>query len=866
VTRGSNDQQLVAAPSTATFTLLNGDGRFTRGNPLSPYYPNILHNAPVRVSDVVAADSVARTVSNGWGSTDTGQTWLPAAAGLSVAGGFAIHNGLGANSIRTATATQALTDAEVRYTFTPDAATVTGADLETAALLRYVDSNNYYMVRVVISSVDQQYRMQAWRFKGGSFTQIRSSVDTGLFFNTAGPVRIAGGMEGRTLYGKMWEDGTDEPVDWLFTQDDSNDVDAFHTAAAWGIRSGRVTGNTNTSYDFQYSNISVEQPRFHGYLTSFKPTWDESHKHKTVAASASDYLQQLRTGKSPIKSPIRRATEQSAGLLAYWPMEDAEGSTYVASGIEGAGPMVHGGTGFIPNFEEEKGFVASAPILQLQFADLYGPIPVGTAATGDLTTRFLLHVQSTGTVDARVIHRVFFTGGTINFVDIQYKTGGGLVVEFYGFANNLIHASGTIGFGVDGDLLRVQLVLEQTGANVHYEISTLEVGQTVGGTFGNTVNTVTMGDASRAVFNPYRSMPDVGLGHASVHNAVLSLFAGDDELMGYLGERAATRFARNLIENGIPVQLWGDPANTVQMGVQLTGTLDDILQTTSDADESVIFSMKALPGLAFRSRWSMYNQSSRLTLAYDAREVAAPLEPGEDNIGLLNDLKLTREGGSSVRVRQMTGDRGTDVVGTYDEQETINVATDDVLSGAGQSRVLKGTVTDIRWPEISIIRATLSAAKADASRDVSIGDRLEATGLQAADVYEDIDQLVTGYTEVFYTKAPIRVVYRGVSYAPYQIYTIEDVFYLDGDVTLAEDLDLTETGVNVTPVSGQITTNPAHWPQTALIDGEHMTVTAVSALAGGQQTLTVVRAVNGARRTHLTGAAVTFRPKRYLVY
>jgi hypothetical protein len=50
ITRGASDELSETQPGTATLRLDNADGRFTPGNPASPYYPFVRRNAPIRVS------------------------------------------------------------------------------------------------------------------------------------------------------------------------------------------------------------------------------------------------------------------------------------------------------------------------------------------------------------------------------------------------------------------------------------------------------------------------------------------------------------------------------------------------------------------------------------------------------------------------------------------------------------------------------------------------------------------------------------------------------------------------------------------------------------------------------------------------
>lgn len=50
VTKGRPDATSTADPTHIQLTLENTDGRFTKGNPLSPYWPNVVRGVPLRVS------------------------------------------------------------------------------------------------------------------------------------------------------------------------------------------------------------------------------------------------------------------------------------------------------------------------------------------------------------------------------------------------------------------------------------------------------------------------------------------------------------------------------------------------------------------------------------------------------------------------------------------------------------------------------------------------------------------------------------------------------------------------------------------------------------------------------------------------
>ncbi|WP_326808183.1 LamG domain-containing protein [Streptomyces sp. NBC_01775] len=60
ITRGASDELAETQPGTATLILDNLDGRFTPGNPASPYWPHVRRNAPIRISVVTGAVTYPR--------------------------------------------------------------------------------------------------------------------------------------------------------------------------------------------------------------------------------------------------------------------------------------------------------------------------------------------------------------------------------------------------------------------------------------------------------------------------------------------------------------------------------------------------------------------------------------------------------------------------------------------------------------------------------------------------------------------------------------------------------------------------------------------------------------------------------------
>src|SRR6185312_3648566 len=81
---------------------------------------------------------------------------------------------------------------------------------------------------------------------------------------------------------------------------------------------------------------------------------------------------------------------------------------------------------------------------------------------------------------------------------------------------------------------------------------------------------------------------------------------------GYSGELAGDRLVRLAAEEGVPLTVIGDTADTAAMGVQTSATLLDLFSECEDADQGVLYERGA--GLGYLTRTSLYNQSSVMDL------------------------------------------------------------------------------------------------------------------------------------------------------------------------------------------------------------------------------------------------------------
>ncbi|MGQ4358859.1 hypothetical protein [Streptomyces sp. SAS_272] len=213
----------------------------------------------MRVSAIAswATDAFGRTASGGWGSADSGQTWT--AAGGTLGTDYAVGSGYGQHILTTANASRrcgiALTypDVDVVLSLTTSA-TATGGSLYGGPLVRYVDADNLYMLRVEFTTgnaINLDLRKRAAAVESSLATYA-----TGLTHVAGTFVRARLQVCGSTLRAKVWALTAVEP-DWQITTTDSS----VTTAAFVGARSISAAGNTNVNPQVRYDSFEVLTPQ-----------------------------------------------------------------------------------------------------------------------------------------------------------------------------------------------------------------------------------------------------------------------------------------------------------------------------------------------------------------------------------------------------------------------------------------------------------------------------------------------------------------------------------------------------------------------------------------------------------------------------
>jgi len=602
-------------------------------------------------------------------------------------------------------------------------------------------------------------------------------------------------------------------------------------------------------------------------ISKWPKGWDPSGNDVWVDVNADGLLQRLSQAPPPERSVIYNAITDPAltGLVAYWPCEDPTGSRTVTSALSGGAgaPMTFTGTPVLATFEQ---FGASDPLPTLTGASLTGSVaPYDTTSVTQYQARYLLAVPAAGFTNLDVISRVQVEAaliGDVEYLDIHYNNPpGGLgsygapgtlsVLPYDGDEAPLAY-SGTESPTMDvrGRLLRVSLEVSNNGTalSVVLRLLDVETGDTDSATIGQTSTQVTA--VTGVSMAPSTLAGSAGVIEAAVGHVLLQTTITDIEDLGRAiqptGEAAGRRIQRLCAEEGLPFDWIGDLDDTVAMGPQGKQNLLSLVQEAVLADGGILYESKAVLGLGYRTRASLYQQDPALVLDYTGYNLSETPIPVEDDRYLANRVVVSVNGVTATYSQTdgplsvLPPPAGVGVYGANsDSPVTLNLASTDVgtlLDQAGW-RVRVGTVDEDRHPEISVNLAhdtfTANPAMKQAVLALRLGDRIQIANPPTWVGPDTIDQLVVGLEESI-THFEHRLTFTCQPASPYnQVGSVDGAeARVDADGSeLLEAVGTSDTELVVVPSAGESmlwTTDSADWPFDARLGGEVVTVTAVT--------------------------------------
>jgi hypothetical protein len=897
IRRGRSDEATEVDPSVCTLTANNRSGDLSARNPVGAFYGQLGRNTPMRVR---LDDTLPKYLllggaygSNASASPPQTEAGTDDSAALSVTGDIDIRidiqpdhwdwydQGL-CNQYLTVGDERAWvlwlrSDGTLTFTWSDDG-TSAGLISETSTVAVTVPASGRLALRVTVdvdngaggydvdfytaSDIDGSWTQLGATVTGGSTTSIHDS-SAQVEIGRAHTATVAGNTGGVDLRGRVY---AFELYDGI-----AGDLVA-------GVRFDTMTEPGETSFVDQLDNewaldgdTSIVDPavRFYGEVAEWPVRRDVSGNDVYVPVQAAGVLRRLQQGSSPLKSTMLRGyTSASFTPRAYWPCEDADGATQIASGLPDGIPMTFQAA--TPSLAADTHFACSNPLPTFSGSQWTGTVP-GYPSTGKVQVWFLMYSPG-GDPDAQGVCSVYTTG-TVHEWRLLYDSTTGFTFEAYTKAGTQLFSNSAIGFDVDGMLLRVDIELQQNGADVDWDVAILEVGQSVGYVSSGTEAGRTIGRAQTVVMNAGGDHDSIVVGHISVHDEVRSLFDLYQELNAYAGELAGARISRLCSEAGLTFRGLGDQDATVALGPQTPAKLVDLLREAANADGGILYEPRDLLGLAYRPRESLYLQEARLALDYDDAPLS-DLEPVDDDQHVRNDITVTRVGGSSARAEETSGPLSTqdppDGVGRYDDAVSISVQADSQLPDQAGWRLHLGTVDQARYPTLKVDLArqvfVTDAALGRSAEDLDIGDRITVDNPPVDLPPDQISQLIQGMTEVLsnFTHTLEANCSPEWPYAQVGRYNDGEARYSSDGSTLDEDLTSAETSVDVATATGPLWSH-ADGDFDIVIGGERMTVTAISG-SSSPQTFTVTRSVNGIVKDHRSGATVElYRPVVYVI-
>lgn len=894
ITRGHPDESTTTAPSSAKLTISNRDGRFSDLNPVGPWYGLIGQNTPLRIS-VPEGKSYLRSETD-----QVSYAQCPDSAGVSITGdteiqvdatldnwfaGTMLASKWAQTGNERSWALMVEPSGTVLFVWSPDGSAIqvapSAVPLPVAA--SFPLRRLCLRVTLAVSTGTVTFYTSPPGLSAPAWTQLGAAAAAGAHsvFDSTAPLQVGYDTDSEYVSAFGWNGFQGKIHAFKLLSGIGGTVKASpdFTAQTPGATSFSDAQSNTWSLNGT-AEISSRKYRIHAEVSAWPQAWDSTGTDVWAQITASGVLRRLgqNAGGQVFQSAMYRAYARLTGStapVAYWPGEDGSASTQIASGMGGPPMLVIGAA----SYASFSGFACTNPIPTLNGATLSAVIPAYSGGT-DNVLRFLMAVPSGGDGNGAVIARMYTTG-TVRRVDVSYGTGGTLRLSGIDGNGATLFDTGSVGYAVNGELLRVSLELRQVGGNVQYSVVTLQPGAS-SALGGSATIAGTTGPCTLAEFNTNVLLTSTAIGQISYQSVWDSLFDLNSDqvtpgvwtgaLNAWVHETAGNRFARLCAEEGISFRGVGNLSDTTAMGAQSPEALTSLLQECADADRGIAFEPRqAGPGLGYRTRKSLLNQSPAVTLSYAAAHLSDDLAPTRDDQQLANDVTATQgagassSAGSSAEQVLATGplsiQQPPNGAGRYPAQVTVNVASAGQLNDVAGWMVHMGTVAEPRYPlvNVNLARSAVAARYWDL-QDLDLGDYLQVTGQPLWLPPSGINQLVQGVTEVLYGYV-FHEAWACIPGSPWNVAVADDATYgradTDGSTVHANIASgATSMQVDTTTAGSPLwTASSADRPFDILVSGERMTVTNVTG-SSSPQTFTVTRSVNSVVKAQTAGTPI----------
>lgn len=904
ITRGRLNEQGRAAPQTAQFTANNRDGVLTNRNPNSPYYRLLPRNTQVRISAGVGDSFVRLPMDYNQLATDRAgtvdvsaldvvgdievradiwpATWRPRQSHI-----IASKYQIGSN--QRSWVLYLSGEGKLLFAWTTDG--TSGTRITATSTVAIPASTTRLSVKATLDVVNGANKtVEFWTAPSidGTYTQLGTSVTTAgttSIFSSSAPLTLGQGADNVNIFtdadafrGKIYRFRMYNGIGGTVV------ANPDFSAQAVGVTSF-VDSASRTWTITGAARVTSDRLRFWGELAAPPIQSDVSGRDVYIPVTAAGPLRRLAQGSKALKSPIYRALI-SRTLTGYSPLEDASGADSPANVITGSFPgSITGGS-----FGTDATLPGTQGIATL--SDAAGKLIMRPATTPNTGTWYFTMYFKIPALPATI--STLATLGIASASPRKVTIGVGPSTFFFDFigSDNISIGSSNIAFGAGmnpaGQWMAINILVETISFVTNYSVRWSNVAaQTFIGA-GPIILPGEVGRVSQVTLSAAGSPSFVGSSFAHVHTATNDLDFVDSALAqaanAYLLETAGARLQRLAVEEDINLEVWGDPAETEQMGYQTTASATDLMNDCADVDMGILGESKESNAVLYRTREDLGPRAD-VTLSLTGTHLTNEIIPTEDDAGLVNDVTVNRTGGSSGRREITTGFMSVSDppagIGRYAVQYNLASGNDYRLNDLASWIACRGSIDQFRVPKISVgLHRAIIQSNADLAARVTglnVGDTIILTGMPAWLPPDDIPLLVQGYTETLghflweinWNTTPAEIYNIG----RYNYETINGISRYDHKTsTVGTGFNSSATSISVALNSSTPTTLD-RWTTTAsnfpagggpgldiMIGGERMLVTAVTGTTD-PQTFTVTRAINGISKAHVAGERVRlFRP------
>ncbi|MDX2705797.1 hypothetical protein PV350_23475 [Streptomyces sp. PA03-6a] len=774
VRSGQTGETSRVEPSTCDLALNNRDGRFSPRNPSSPYYGLLVKGTRLRTSvrgpymhlRVNRGNDDAATTPDHSSLDITGDLDVRLDAALDDWGELATIELMGKEE---ATGDQRSWGLWVSngFLFFEWSSDGTAATIKNIASTARVPSSgvNRLSVRITLDVNNGSGGHTATFYTGtggvgGSWTQLGDPVvgtGTTSIFASSAPLHVGAinDMNNTNPRGMIYAAQVRSGIGGSVVANPDFTIQAEGTTSFADI-AGRVWTVAGTA------SITRYIPRFYGEINDIQVSGNQAATDSSVRVQASDLTKRLGASSTPLFSPLRQelSSPTRQNIVAYWPLEDAAGSSSMI-GLYQAGRMKITGS---LNFGTSTQWMGSAALPSMGNASLSATVGAYTT-TSETSVRMQITVPSGGVASTQDLLDLYGTGSAVHWKLTLNSSGSISLMAFDGDGGTILNP-GFISFGVNSDLSVLVLELTQSGSNINWRVivqnytNVTDITQGVPvATSNGTLTGNTVGRITRVIIGSDRGLGDVVVGHVSVANALAAYAITNNAVLGYAGELASARQPRICTANGLTFQPinHGQSGNEVFLGRQPVATVMDVLRDTADTDRGILYAARTHSGLIYRSRLSLYNQDPVVQLDCASGHIGDTLQPVDDDQVLANRVTVNRAFGSSAVVALDAGTLSTqdppNGIGLREYSEQVSVSTDDALPQHANWILHQRTLDEARFPSITFKlhgnAFTNNAALMNQMLLTRIGDRVTVTGQPGWLPPDDISQIVVGFNEYY---------------------------------------------------------------------------------------------------------------------